>query len=127
MLRLLGPKSAFSHYRSVALALETLGDPRGAEPLAELLQRDGMTGHIHLPLPIADKQDAFSQDMAERITAAWSPSNRSDAVRELALARALYRCGDDNGLAEKILNDYTRDLRGHFARHAKAVLESSQR
>ena len=61
-----------------------------------------------------------------RIRAAWIPSNRQNALRELTLARALYRCGDHDRLAEKILNDYTRDLRGHFARHAKAVLESEK-
>jgi hypothetical protein len=40
------------------------------------------------------------------------------------LARALYRCGDFEGLGESILNDYSTDLRGHFARHAKAILDS---
>ena len=32
------------------------------------------------------------------------------------LARALYRCGDHDGVGEKILRDYTQDLRGHLAR-----------
>ncbi|HYW79849.1 MAG TPA: hypothetical protein VE890_09750, partial [Thermoguttaceae bacterium] len=48
---------------------------------------------------------------------------RRVSLRELMLARALYRCGDYEGLGEEILRTYTKDLRGHLARHAKAVLE----
>lgn len=55
------------------------------------------------------------------------PANHTQAVRELALARALYRCGDHDGLARDILAQYTQDLRGHFARHARAVLDSKLR
>jgi hypothetical protein len=42
-------------------------------------------------------------------------------------ARALYRCGDHDGLGEKILKQYTQDLRGHLARHAQAVLKEGNR
>ena len=51
---------------------------------------------------------------------------RRESLRELMLARALYRCGDDNGVGEKILREYTQDLRGHLARHAQAVLEEGK-
>ena len=50
---------------------------------------------------------------------------RRESLRELLLARALYRCGDHNGLGKKILQQYTQDLRGHLSRHAQAVLEAS--
>ena len=43
------------------------------------------------------------------------------------LARALYRCGDQEGLGEKILRQYAQDLRGHLARHAQAVLAEGKR
>jgi hypothetical protein len=43
-------------------------------------------------------------------------------LREIVLARALYRCGDHQGLGRKILEEYRHDLRGLFARHASAVL-----
>ncbi|MFH1920375.1 MAG: hypothetical protein ABIP48_10885, partial [Planctomycetota bacterium] len=49
---------------------------------------------------------------------------RRDSLRELLLARALYRCGDYGDLGKQILTQYTQDLRGHLARHAKAVLEA---
>jgi hypothetical protein len=48
---------------------------------------------------------------------------RVEPLREIVLARALYRCGDHEGLGRRILEQYTQDLRGHLARHAKAVLE----
>ncbi len=48
--------------------------------------------------------------------------SRTLSLRELILARALFRCGDHEGLGERILRTYTQDLRGHYARHAHAVL-----
>jgi hypothetical protein len=43
-------------------------------------------------------------------------------LKELYVARALYRCGDSGGVGEKILRQYAQDLHGHYARHAQAVL-----
>ncbi len=126
-LKQLRANSSFSHYRSIALALERLADPRAAGPLADLLRQPGMTGHVHLPLDESAGQELPDEKASARIRSAWDPSNRTNAVRELALARALYRCGDHDGLAREILAQYTRDLRGHFARHAKAVLEFDSR
>jgi hypothetical protein len=48
---------------------------------------------------------------------------RRESLRELLLARALYRLGDHQGIGEAILRAYTTDLRGHLARHAQAVLD----
>lgn len=48
---------------------------------------------------------------------------RRESLRELLVARALYRCGDHEGMGRKILENYTGDLRGHLARHARAVLD----
>ena len=45
----------------------------------------------------------------------------------LALARALYRCGDFDGVAEKVLKQYALDLRGVYALHATAVLKSGKK
>ncbi len=123
-LALLTPETAFPHYRSVALALETIGDPRAAEPLAELLRRPGISGHTHLALEQPDEAGPTGQKLSALVTSSWDAGSRGHAVRELGLARALYRCGDHQGLAEEILTGYTHDLRGHFARHAAAVLQS---
>ena len=44
---LLDARDDFSHHRAVGLALEMLADPAAAQPLAELLAKDDMTGHVH--------------------------------------------------------------------------------
>ena len=113
-VRQLGPDDALSHHRAVAIALETLGDPAAAEPLANLLRRPGMTGHAYTSI------DDITRDIPP---SSVDTSTRERSLRELILARALYRCGDHNGLGETILSEYARDLRGHYARHALAILQ----
>ncbi|NQT41345.1 MAG: hypothetical protein HQ581_27905, partial [Planctomycetes bacterium] len=99
-----------SHHRSVALALEQLADPQAAAPLARLLGKPGMQGHAMRELePLHDQQR--------------EKRRRTGPLREIVLARALYRCGDHGGLGEKILHEYQHDLRGLFSRHATAVLD----
>jgi flavin-dependent dehydrogenase len=109
----LNAKSEFSHYRSVAMALEALGDRRGAKPLADLLKTPGVSGHAFLEI-----KDVRGRTPASRV----DTTTRNNSLRELILARALYRCGDHKGLGEKILKQYAKDLRGHYSRHAQAVL-----
>jgi len=104
----LRPETTFSHHRAVFMALEWLADPRAAKPLAELLRQPKMGGHA-----------VTSVDQRES-----SALTRLPATRELILARTLYRCGDWEGLGEKTLRQYSQDLRGHFARHAQAVLDA---
>jgi hypothetical protein len=111
MLASLRPGTAFSHHRAVYLAAEWLGDPRAARPLADLLKQPDMSGHAVTAID-------------QRATSARS---RSSATRELLLARALYRCGDWEGMGERALGEYAQDLRGHFARHAQAVLAAGKR
>ena len=104
-IKLLTPASEFSHHRAVALALEMLGDKSAAEPLGRLLSQPGMTGQAkHEPV---------------------AGQGRSEPLRELILARALYRLGDHNGIARGILESYAEDVRGHYARHAAAILQAA--
>ncbi len=107
-LEQLDAKSVFSHHRAVALALEAIGDPKAARPLAELLKKPGITGYAATDLESAKRQERY------------------ESLRELILARALYRCGDYQGLGEKILREYENDLRGHQSRHAHAILKEKQ-
>jgi len=109
----LSARSEFSHYRAVSMALEMLADRRAAKPLADLLRSPGVSGHAFLEI-----KDVRRRTPVSRV----DTSTRNNSLRELILARALYRCGDHEGLGEKILKAYARDLRGHYARHAKAVL-----
>ena len=114
-LRLLSAADAFSHHRAVGLALETIGDPAAAGPLAELLAKPGMSGHVHASIKIARERGvpAGTNNAVE---------TRRESLRELMLARAIYRCGDHEGVGEKTLRQYVEDLRGHLSRHAQAVL-----
>lgn len=112
-LELLDADVTLSHHRAVALALESLGDPRAAEPLARLLQKPGMSGHVMVKLePLHDRER--------------EKRRRTGPLREIVLARALYRCGDHEGQGEAILREYRSDWRGLFARHAADVLANVQ-
>jgi hypothetical protein len=111
-LELLDAKVTLSHHRAVALALEAIGDARAAAPLAALLAKPGMGGHAMTELePLHDRKRS---------------RRRTGPLREVVLARALFRCGDHRGLARRILETYTRDVRGLFARHAHAVLAEGE-
>jgi hypothetical protein len=116
-VRQLGTDHELSHHRAVAMAIETLEDPAAAEPLADLLRKPGMSGHAYTDLDTAIRSIPPSP---------VDTSTRECSLRELILARALYRCGDWNGLGEQILSQYAQDLRGHYARHAVAILRERQ-
>lgn len=94
-----------SHYRAAAEALEHLGDPAAAKPLAELLRREGLSQDVVTP----------------ELTAAGNTRGRNGTTN-LILARVLYRCGDWEGVGRQVLEAYANDARGLYARHARAVL-----
>jgi hypothetical protein len=105
--------SEFSHFRAVAMGLEALGDPAAARPLAALLRRPGVGGHAVTGIEAALEHNPAS---------GTDTTTRNQALSELYLARALYRCGDCENLGETVLRRYAADLHGHYARHAQAVL-----
>ncbi|MFO7974724.1 MAG: FAD-dependent oxidoreductase, partial [Candidatus Hydrogenedentota bacterium] len=109
-LSMLDAETTLSHHRAVALALEHLGDDRAAKPLAGLLQKPGMRGHV-----MRELEPLHNRNREKR--------RREGPLREIVLARALFRCGDHHGLGEEILREYLNDIRGLFAVHAQAVLE----
>ena len=101
-----GKGSRVSHYRALALAFEALRDPAAAKPLGEAMK----------------KLDIQGMAVTETTGLTAGERNRS-GQRDLTLARVLYRLGDHEGLGKKILEQYARDVRGHYARHAQAVLK----
>ncbi|MHB8864589.1 MAG: FAD-dependent oxidoreductase [Pirellulaceae bacterium] len=113
---------SLSHFRAVAVALETIGERTAAPALAELLRKPGMTGHAITTLPEARRKRGEEEKGQGRTV-----QRINLAVRELVLARALYRCGDERGMAIDILRRYEQDLQGPFARHAHAVMSSRQK
>ncbi|MDY0167379.1 MAG: FAD-dependent oxidoreductase [Thermoguttaceae bacterium] len=114
---LLDADAPFSHHRAVAMALERLGDTSAAATLAELLRKPGMSGYVHDTVEAAKVHDAKFERYLNAV------HTRRESLRELFLARALYRVGDHDGIGEATLRAYATDLRGHLARHAQAVLD----
>jgi NADPH-dependent 2,4-dienoyl-CoA reductase/sulfur reductase-like enzyme len=109
-LETLDESVTLSHHRSLALALESIGDRSAAGPLARLLAKPGMSGQA-----LTGLEPLYDKEMERR--------RRIGPLREIVLARALYRCGDHAGVGKRILEGYRKDVRGLFARHAAAVLE----
>jgi hypothetical protein len=114
LMEKLTPESHFSHFRAVAIALETIGDTKAAEPLFKILQMPGMRGHSMPDIQTAKKLTPPDKN---------DVTTRNNSLRELILGRALYKTGDYNGVGNQILNDYSKDLRGHYYRHATGVLK----
>ena len=104
------------HVRALALALEALRDPRAASAIAEVLAKPGMSGWARPGDAAVTPSGGFGS----------SPEN-GRCLRELHLARALYACGDHEGVAKKIFEAYAADGRGIFALHANNVLGKEQR
>ena len=100
-----------AHVRALSLALEALRDPRAAPTLAAALAKPGISGWARPGMAAVTPSGGFGS----------SPEN-GRCLRELNLARALYACGDHEGVAQKILEDYAADLRGVFALHARTIL-----
>jgi hypothetical protein len=110
---------ALSHVRAVAWSCTIIARRfpsdagRAATVVDGVLQRPGLGGHAVVDLV----QSTTSADA--------NPINtreREVSLRELHLAVALLRCGDVGGRGRRTLAAYAADLRGHYARHASAVL-----
>ena len=115
-LNMLKAKDEFSHHRACYLALEEIGDKSAAKALAEHLKKPGMQGHATLTIDEAVKADKTDPNVN------LAEESRRSALRETGAARALYHLGDYEGLGKKILEQYSKDLRGHFARNAAEIL-----
>ncbi len=115
LVRKMDATSRFSQFRAVTLALEALADSSAAEALAELLQKPGIAGHAMIDVKDVSPAGGYGST--------GTGNERNLCLRELAVARALYACGDYNGLAEKIFKTYAKDLRGVYALHANEVLK----
>ena len=112
--RLLTYDHHFSHFRAIAIAFETIGNAESSPVLFDLLNLPGMKGNAITS--ISEVRKRTKKDPVD-------VSQRNAVLKELHLARALYRCGDKNGLGESILNQYANDLHGHYFRHARGILE----
>lgn len=103
----------YSHYRAVALSLEQIGDQEAAPALYALLKRPGVGGHA------LRAEDGVPKKLG-------GDPERTACLRELCLARALYRLGDVDGLGEATLRQYAADPRRAYAAHAQRVLDKGR-
>lgn len=105
---------AFSHFRAVATYCENIGGKTCASTLAALLDLPAVAGH-DWPT-IASELREIPPSHVDTIT-------RNLSLREIYLARALFRCGDHQNRGKNTLERYAIDIRGHYARHAATVLD----
>ena len=120
------PADAYSHFRAVALAAESLNDTRAVPVLAKLLAMPGVAGHAlrYDPgaIPLIRDYKYFTQK-----NLGVADKERGDSLRELCLARALYRLGDTaDGLGRRILESYLYDPRRAYANHVSMVLKGEK-
>ncbi|MFW5859381.1 MAG: FAD-dependent oxidoreductase [Planctomycetota bacterium] len=103
-----------SHCRALAMAAVAIGpEPTVARALARVLGQPGIRGHACGDVATLQQRttDAINENR-----------ERNRCLRELILARGLYRAGDSGGMAAGVLTAYASDVRGHFASHARAIL-----
>lgn len=101
--------------RGLTLASEALADPRLAPGLETFLRLPGIAGHaVSSPYELGG-QGGYGPDF-----------EMHDCMRELAVARALYFCGDGKGIGRRTLEAYANDPRGVLAEYASTVLKKGQ-
>jgi len=116
--KVLKPGDYFSHFRAIAVAFETIKSNKANEVLATLLEMENMQGY-----DVHDYKDALAKMDTKKFKHIRTNDDlRNRELKEILLARALYRCGDKNGLGEKLLTNYAKGLNGVYAAHAWAVL-----
>jgi len=113
----LEPDDALSHYRAAAECCEILALGEAGPALAKILSDPAIRGHAWTSSTRA--RDSVPEERNDTTT-------RNASLKELFIARALFRCGDDHGLGEQVLREYARDVRGTYALHAAAVLAETR-
>ena len=100
-----------------ARAYGAIGGKGAADSLVRMLKIPGVSGHaIHgaVPPPIPGYSDIVMN------------AERSDVLRELCVAAALYRLGDPDGSAKRSLDAYLNDPRRVYANFVRKVLYPEQ-
>ncbi len=112
----LEPEDYLSHFRAIAMATEAIGSREAVPVLASMLTTPGVRGHSIL---------SYAEARSSTVPDLNDTSTRNRALKELHLAKALYLCGDKNGIGEEVLRRYADSLQGHYARYAKEILKKS--
>ena len=106
-------ESEYSHFRALSLAYQDIGDASGAAALARLLALPGVSGHALKPGELP-KIEGYSDLVMN--------TERSMVLRELCVARALYRVGDLDGRGRGTLEAFADDPRRVYGNFARLVL-----
>jgi len=113
--------SPLSHFKAVCLALRLNKDKSLAEPLARLLNKEGVKGHVQ-PLGYYASGGAERKWQERPRVNARGGDTLNSKFKEVLVAALLFECGDHNGRGREILEAYTQDVNGHFATYAHLVL-----
>jgi hypothetical protein len=108
------------HCRVIALVAPLIDDPALVPALKALLQAPAVSGHalqMGKTIPPVEGYSSTS-DFRQKST------EKTFTLREINLATALFRLGDSEGTAQKILESYANDPRGFYANYARRVLQS---
>ncbi|MHC4252986.1 MAG: FAD-dependent oxidoreductase [Planctomycetota bacterium] len=119
-LKLLDARSPLSHIKAICMALRVNRDRSLAAPLAELLGKPGMTGHVTPSDYYLPQEPRSPRKIPGR---ASTRGGLNEKFREVLVAALLFECGDSAGKARAILEAYTTDVHGHFAAYARAALD----
>ena len=111
----LEPEDYLSHFRAITIATEAIGSREAVSVLLAMLTTPGVRGHSIL---------SFAEARSNAVPDLNDTSTRNLALKELHLARALYLCGDQDGIGEEVLRRYADGLQGHYARYAQEILNS---
>jgi hypothetical protein len=120
-LKTLTAQSPLSHYKAVCLALRLNKHKSLAQPLARLLNREGVKGHVQPLDYYAAIGSGEKQQQRHRVNAQGGDLLNAK-FKEVLVAALLFECGDHKGQAREILEAYTTDVNGHFAAYAHHML-----
>lgn len=112
---LLQPEDYFSHFRAVTNALGEIRSSEAIPTLASMLTAPGVRGYA---------LDSYARAQEEVVPNDIDTTLRNLSLKELHIAKALYLCGDKDGIAREVLQRYANGLQGHYARFAYEVLQS---
>ena len=110
---MLEPEDYLSHFRAIAMATEAIGGRDAVPTLVAMLTTPGVRGH---------SIGSYAEARSCTVPGLEDTSTRNLALKELFLARALYQCGDSDGIGEEVLRRYADGLQGHYARFAQEIL-----
>lgn len=120
-LEALTAQSPLSHYKAICLALRLNQHKSLAPPLARLLNKEGVKGHVQ-PLDYFAASGSGAKWQERRQVTSQGGEGLNSKFKEVLVAALLCECGDHNGQGREVLDAYTTDVNGHFAAYAHLVL-----